>query len=977
MKPNFALNLSYEGLELLHRAPGGWLAVGAVAFDRPDLDAAIDALRAEALRLAPEGMTTKLIVPDSEVRYVTVLAPGPTDEARRYQIEAEIEGLTPYTLDELAYDWVVEGDHAVVAIVARETLREAEDFAVERGFNPVSFVARPAAGPFSGEPFFGQTGAAAAILPAGASVEPDSEPLRVLDRAPARPPTPPAAPIAVPQPAEPSSAPIAVPQPGEPPSAPVAASEPAEPPPALGAPEPRPAPAAIQPPAPDQGSVSVEATHKFGDLVRRVGTRLRREQAEAKARAEQQAETVARAEDEVAAQPEAAVVAFTSRRAVGGGGARPGVAIATPAEASPGGRLAILPRDRGKGGASSALASMARNGRGAVQKALRRLLMRLRDPAVADPVPLAAPSRVDRAGPERFRIVAARPRPVEPIVPVSRPPTSERERAIEAESLTLFGRRGRERAEPRPISAALLAAGGGVAVLAAVAVWALYFVSSPGDVAQQAPDPVETAALLPGPEIRAPDRIADPPVPAAVSPPEAAPAAAPAEPAAGTATQSPPAPSAPASETAAADPVGADPGTLADQLSQEALAETAPAEVIDRLASDAPQPAEPAPATAAPAPAAADSAPAAGTEVAARPVGMLALPGRLAVPPIEEVTPVSLPAPPPPDRIAAAAPAPVSTAEAAPEPEAAPELEPEAASEPEIEIAVRSGRPAAVPPRAPGRPALDPPVAAPTVADDTPRADPALARFRPAARSERVRALGEALRAAQPAAIDPPPPATPEPPGRLDQGALPASLAAPAAATAALTSEGPAATPTPGGVALDLLRPLRRPTDLVPPPIPAAAAAAAAPAAAEDEPAPEVVERSLMPAARPRQLAARVEAALAARRAAAAAAPDTAPPGEDRDAPAVAAAAPRLPSAASVEREATQRRAIRTREVNLIGVFGTPSNRRALVRLANGEVVRLQVGDRFEGGRVSAIGESELRYVSGGRDRVLRIASRG
>ncbi|QRN81291.1 MAG: hypothetical protein JK586_07595 [Nocardiopsis sp. BM-2018] len=75
-----------------------------------------------------------------------------------------------------------------------------------------------------------------------------------------------------------------------------------------------------------------------------------------------------------------------------------------------------------------------------------------------------------------------------------------------------------------------------------------------------------------------------------------------------------------------------------------------------------------------------------------------------------------------------------------------------------------------------------------------------------------------------------------------------------------------------------------------------------------------------------------------------------------------------------MQREATQRRAIRVRNANLIGVFGTSSNRRALVRLSNGRVVRLQVGDSFDGGRVSAIGENELRYQRGGRDRVLRIA---
>jgi len=61
------------------------------------------------------------------------------------------------------------------------------------------------------------------------------------------------------------------------------------------------------------------------------------------------------------------------------------------------------------------------------------------------------------------------------------------------------------------------------------------------------------------------------------------------------------------------------------------------------------------------------------------------------------------------------------------------------------------------------------------------------------------------------------------------------------------------------------------------------------------------------------------------------------------------------------------------RRVNLVGVYGTPSNRRALVRLSNGRYKKLEVGDRFDGGRVSAIGDAELRYQKGGRNMVLKM----
>ena len=61
------------------------------------------------------------------------------------------------------------------------------------------------------------------------------------------------------------------------------------------------------------------------------------------------------------------------------------------------------------------------------------------------------------------------------------------------------------------------------------------------------------------------------------------------------------------------------------------------------------------------------------------------------------------------------------------------------------------------------------------------------------------------------------------------------------------------------------------------------------------------------------------------------------------------------------------------REINLIGVYGTPSNRRALVRLENGRYVRVTVGDTLDGGQVRAISDNALNYVRRGRTITLEI----
>ncbi len=201
MKPNFALSLSVDGIRLLHRSAGGWRVVGDVDLDAEDMAAELAVLRKTATALDPGGLRCKLLVPNSQIRYLTVDTKGLKDDARRAAARAALAGATPYAVDDLAFDISVDGDQTHVAAVARETLAEAEAFAVEHRFHPVSFAAIPHDMPYLGEPFFGPTEAARDLLEDGDVVEPDGIAVVVVG------------PVTLPKPQETAQAPL----PSEPP----------------------------------------------------------------------------------------------------------------------------------------------------------------------------------------------------------------------------------------------------------------------------------------------------------------------------------------------------------------------------------------------------------------------------------------------------------------------------------------------------------------------------------------------------------------------------------------------------------------------------------------------------------------------------------------------------------------------------------------------------------------------------------------
>lgn len=172
MKPGFALSLSFDGITLLHRSAAGWRAVGEADPRSAELTEALATLRRSAAALSPGGFHSKLVIPDDQIRYMSLNTGALNDDDRRDAARRALEGATPYAVSELVFDVHASGDDTQVAAVARDTLREAEVFAVEHMLNPVGFAAWPAKdGLFGREPFFGMTNVAESLLAKGETVD--------------------------------------------------------------------------------------------------------------------------------------------------------------------------------------------------------------------------------------------------------------------------------------------------------------------------------------------------------------------------------------------------------------------------------------------------------------------------------------------------------------------------------------------------------------------------------------------------------------------------------------------------------------------------------------------------------------------------------------------------------------------------------------------------------------------------------------
>jgi hypothetical protein len=973
MKPTFALDLSRDTIALLHRNPKGWLSLGEVAFDAPDLDEAVDYLRKTALGVSPMGMACKIILPNSQILYTEVNAPGPSRNDKRRQIAEALEGRTPYPVEDLVFDWSGKGATVKVAVVARETLDEAEGFAVTHRLNPVSFVAIPPEGSFVGEAWFGPTTASETLLAPGEVVDRDREPVTILHREPPVAETPaPEAPAA-----EVSPAPVAADADDAPlvgleealnadlPPAPVEAV--AEVPAPVADPVPEPLVEAAPAPAPEAPAQSDEKI--------------------AAAEAEDPAEVALMKALEDAPAPEVPAVAAKAPEPE----AQPEVEEAPFAhvtdttafpesDAPPADRALSLADDDDIPPAPStaAIAAFSSRRSAAVEPSLGRpagpaALNGKTDPRLGQPIPRPIPPKTF-AGP-----VTA------PTIPGTRPKPKGKVVGTDAAAASLGGTAGVKSparpggtfgtaAPPRSRTGVVFMVLVGLLLLflAVIAAWSSFWLSQNGSTQQEvgaaidAPlpgvdeemladmqDPEGMEAPLPEAEGVEPVDVGalateDVPVEEAL---EAAPADTAPQPAEETVAEAPAADPAPAAETAAADPAAAPveatvaevepapepaPGT---QVTTDLTAAQAPVEDQDEIflaAMDSPPPALDALALPAPA-AVADTAPAApmpppafGTVyrfdanglVMPTPEGILSPEGVLLIagPPPR--------VPPPRSEVAAAA----ALAAAPAAPEAAPAgTEAPTAGDASLVTATED-----------------------TAVTPAP-ADPAMAGFRPRPRPEGL----------APATDDDAALATEAPTEVV--GLRP--LARPASVVAAAAAAAPAETANLGAQAASLA---------------AQAEADLAAAAALEASNPSIVAISRRPEARPRDLSRAVEAAVAAAvrapepepqpepevvvAAAAAPAPELKPEElEEVEEPEPAKAAPKIPTKASVAKQATYKNAINLSKISLIGTYGTDSKRYALVRQANGRYKKVKVGDRIDGGTVKAITANEVRYQKGGK----------
>ena len=1070
MKPGFTLNLSHDGIGLLHRAGPGWFTVGEVSLDDADLAGALARLRRTALELEPKGLTSKLIIPDTQILYSEIEAPGPDAAARRAQIAVALEGRTPYPVEDLVFDWSGHGDVVQVAVVARDTLAEAEEFAETYGFCPVAFVASPAPGKFGGEPFFGLTSRAAQHLPEGARLDRDQDPVRpggvirapiatatadTLAEAPAEPvaeieaEAPPAPEMTAPP--EPTPAVMAEPEPApEVEPEPEAPAEPA-PEPEAAAPEPEPeipadpegseapeplAEAAAEP-APEAGPVPAPETLEA--LPAEVATdtaapspspapemtdaeappaeadapqahesqaaSLDAPQAVAEAEADAplpEAEAVTEApfvavDEPEADEPEADDPAPDARTGIPDNAAPPAAEVpsdpekgtgtedlpltepetpADPKGAALGHTAAKIPplpplgtagaRRLGGAGARDSLPPLPQGKRLSVDGSATDasivapgLALPKEDPP--QPAKTVKRSGVKKAKAEaRARFVSAarstaaiggaagkalargianrkKAKPETPAAPVTgkAPATA----GTTDPDRTVFGSRKLQPVGGKPKFLGLALTLGLLIFMGIVVLWSNFLDSD-------APEPQQTAST-------------------GQLPPEPAPL---------------PAATTPEPDSAQTDPAQPAPETQ--------TADTVPDEAPASVVAEPPAEAEPDPAELAmPSVEAPDvwGELASGNAPGAPQLGLSAVsssvdPGRptaseTTLPPVEslvtDAVPAPLPLPAPFEQLARINP----DGEIEPTPQGVampggftlysgqPDLVPAPRPEAVTAAAIAAGlQPATEPPPA----AEETPAAQDAPAtEEAPYADPALAGFRPAAR---------------PAAIVP---AIPAP----DTGALPAEddgaalVPAPSSAEEQrLAAIKPRARPQAVAIANTRLAEQRA----------AEEAAAEASRAAMESATKLAVAVSRRPPSKPRDFSNAVAAAVAAAVAettirvsapapepAAAPAPKqaaaAAPEPEEIDEPEPVAAAPKVPTSASVAKQATQKNVLNLGKMNLIGLYGSSNKRRALVRMPNGRFVKVSVGDRLDGGRVTGIGNSELTYQKGGRNIVLKL----
>lgn len=155
--PDHALSFSADAVHLLRRVRpaeprDGWEEIGSADFSSPSFRSDLADLRQVVVPEDGAPLPVVLVIPDDQILYTDLSVPeGP---GREEAVGVALDGLTPYEITDLAFDWQGEGDDIRVAAVARQTLLEAQEFASRHGFDGREYSAQPSDDDYPGIPVF-------------------------------------------------------------------------------------------------------------------------------------------------------------------------------------------------------------------------------------------------------------------------------------------------------------------------------------------------------------------------------------------------------------------------------------------------------------------------------------------------------------------------------------------------------------------------------------------------------------------------------------------------------------------------------------------------------------------------------------------------------------------------------------------------------------------------------------------------------
>lgn len=151
MRQRWGFDLDMSAVRLMRQEADQWQEVIVEKIDGPDIEERLTAMVAHT----QQGEPVELFLPRDQILYTDVdVAEG--SETAQAEIEAAMDGRTPYGLEELQIDWERTSPSSVrVAAIARDTLDEASAFAEARGLRVAGFSSLASEADFPRLPDFG------------------------------------------------------------------------------------------------------------------------------------------------------------------------------------------------------------------------------------------------------------------------------------------------------------------------------------------------------------------------------------------------------------------------------------------------------------------------------------------------------------------------------------------------------------------------------------------------------------------------------------------------------------------------------------------------------------------------------------------------------------------------------------------------------------------------------------------------------